>query len=336
MEVVGINYLLEAGVHFGHPKRTWNPKMAKYIFNARDNIYIIDLDKTSACLTEAYVALKEIVQNEGKIIFVGTKKQSKEIVEKLATDTGNYFVNERWLGGTLTNFKTIRQRVKRLDEIEEIEANGTFELLPKKEVIQIRKEYEKLKRNLSGIRDMKNLPDALIVVDIDEEDIAVKEAKKMGIPIFGIVDTNNDPDLVDYPIPGNNDAVKSIEILLGVLNNAILEAQGKPVVDYLIEDEAKKVDFKTAKFSKKSEAEPIKSSKEVNHKIEKETIAKEKPKKEVKKEPVKKSKVETKEEIKEDLENMTVKDLRSLAKEKGVVGFSSLKKDELIKKLKEN
>ena len=204
MTVVSMNYLLEAGVHFGHQKRRWNPKMKEYIFTTRDDIYIIDLQKTVKKIEEAYKALKEIVENGGKVLFVGTKKQAQEAAEENAVRTNMYFVNERWLGGTLTNFKTIRSRVKRLEDIEKMEKDGIFEVLPKKEVIQIKKEYEKLNKNLRGIREMKKLPDALIIVDPKKEEIAIKEARILGIPVFGVVDTNCDPDMTDYPIPGND------------------------------------------------------------------------------------------------------------------------------------
>ena len=224
MTVVSMNYLLEAGVQFGHQKRRWNPKMKEYIFTTRDDIYIIDLQKTVKKLEEAYNAMKEIAANGGKVLYVGTKKQAQEAAEECATRTGMYFVNERWLGGTLTNFKTIRSRIRRMEEIEKMETDGTFEALPKKEVIKIKKEYEKLNKNLRGIREMKKLPQAMVIVDPRKEDIAIKEARILGIPVFGIVDTNCDPDMVDYVIPANDDAVRSVKLLIGVLTNAIAEA----------------------------------------------------------------------------------------------------------------
>ena len=224
MTVVSMNYLLEAGVQFGHQKRRWNPKMREYIFTTRDDIYIIDLQKTVKKLEEAYDALKEIAQNEGKVLFVGTKKQAQEAAEESAVRTNMYFVNERWLGGTLTNFKTIRSRIRRMEEIETMETDGTFDALPKKEVIKIRKEYDKLNKNLRGIREMKRIPQAMVIVDPRKEEIAIKEAHILGIPVFGIVDTNCDPDLVDYVIPGNDDAVRSVKLLIGALTNAIADA----------------------------------------------------------------------------------------------------------------
>ena len=211
MTIVSMNYLLEAGVHFGHQRRRWNPKMKEYIYTTRDDIYIIDLQKTVKKLEEAYEAMKEIAQNGGTVLFVGTKKQAQEAAEESATRTNMYFVNERWLGGTLTNFKTIRSRIRRMEEIEKMEQEGIFEMLPKKEVIQIKKEYDKLNKNLRGIREMKKMPQALVIVDPRKEEIAIKEARILGIPVFGIVDTNCDPDMVDYVIPGNDDAVRAVK-----------------------------------------------------------------------------------------------------------------------------
>ena len=250
MTVVSMNYLLEAGVHFGHQKRRWNPKMKEYIFTTRDDIYIIDLQKTSKKIDEAYKALKEIAENGGKVLFVGTKKQAQEAAEECANRTNMYFVNERWLGGTLTNFKTIRSRIKRLEEIEKMEQDGTFDVLPKKEVIQIKKEYEKLNKNLRGIRNMKKAPDAMIIVDPRKEEIAIKEAHILGIPVFGVVDTNCDPDMVDYVIPGNDDAVRSVKLMIGALANAISEANGTEMVDYLTDEDKGKAK-KESKETKK-------------------------------------------------------------------------------------
>lgn len=253
MAVVSMSNLLEAGVHFGHQTKRWNPKMKEYIFNSRDDIYIIDLEKTQRLLEEAYEVIKTIATNGGKFLFVGTKKQSGEVCVEEALRSNSYYVTERWLGGTLTNFRTIRRRVKRLEEIEEMEKNGTFDVLPKKEVIGIKKEYEKLNRLLCGIRDMSKLPQALIIVDPKKEYNAIKEAKKLRIPVFGVVDTNGDPDTVDYVIPGNDDAVRSIKVLLGVLNNAICEANGLEMVDYVTEEDKNKTK------SKESMAELIKN-----------------------------------------------------------------------------
>ena len=247
MTIVSMNYLLEAGVHFGHQKRRWNPKMKEYIYTTRDDIYIIDLQKTVKKLEEAYAALKELAENGGKFLFVGTKKQAQEAAEECATRTNMFFVNERWLGGTLTNFKTILSRIRRMEEIENMEKDGTFEALPKKEVIQIKKEYEKLNKNLRGILEMKRMPQDLIIVDPSKEDIAIKEARILGIPVFGIVDTNCDPDMVDYVIPGNDDAVRSVKLLIGALTNAIAEVNGNEIIDYISDEDKAKAEKKVAK-----------------------------------------------------------------------------------------
>ena len=239
MAVVALSYLLEAGVHFGHQTKRWNPKMKPYIFTTRDDIYIIDLQKTLTLIEEAYVEVKKIADNGGNFLFVGTKKQAMEASKEVAERTNSYFVTERWLGGTLTNFRTIRRRVKRLEEIEKMEQDGTFDLLPKKEVINLKKEYEKLNKVLCGIREMHKLPQALIITDPKKEINAIREARKLNIPVFGIVDTNCDPDDVDFVIPGNDDAVRSVKVMLGVLGNAIAEAKGLEVVDYLTEENAK-------------------------------------------------------------------------------------------------
>lgn len=311
MTVVSMNYLLEAGVHFGHQKRRWNPKMKEYIYTTREDIYIIDLQKTAKQIEEAYVAIKKIAENEGKFLFVGTKKQAQEAAEECANRTDMYFVNERWLGGTLTNFKTIKTRIRRLEEIEKMEEDGTFDILPKKEVIGIKKEYEKLNKYLRGIRKMKKIPEALIIVDPKKEEIAIKEARKLHIPVFGIVDTNCDPDMVDYVIPGNDDAVRSVKLIIGVLTNAIAEANGKEVIDYVSEEDK-------AKASKKAKKE-VKEEKAIKTEEKEETVA-----------PVK-------EEIKEesnDLDNMTLAELKAMAKEKKITGYSKMKKDELISALK--
>lgn len=309
MSIVSMNYLLEAGVHFGHQKRRWNPKMKEFIYTTRDDIYIIDLQKTVKKLEEAYEAMKEIAEAGGNVLFVGTKKQAQEAAEECAVRTNMYFVNERWLGGTLTNFKTIRSRIKRMDDIDKMESDGTFDLLPKKEVIQIKKEYAKLDKNLRGIREMKKLPQALVIVDPRKEENAIKEARILGIPVFGIVDTNCDPDLVDYVIPGNDDAVRAVKLLLGVLTNAIAEVNGCEVIDYVNDDDKSKGDKKP---SKKENV--------------KEEIKEEKP--EVKEEVVEEVSTEN-----DEFSSMTLADLKTKAKDAGVKGYSTMKKAELIEAL---
>ena len=301
MTVVSMNYLLEAGVHFGHQKRRWNPKMKEYIFESRDDIYIINLQKTVKKLEEAYDALTKIVQDGGKVIFVGTKKQANEACLECATRTNMFYVTERWLGGTLTNFKTIRSRVKRLEELEKMQSDGTFDVLPKKEVALLNKEYEKLNRYLAGIREMKELPQAMVVVDPSHEDIAIREARKLGIKTFGIVDTNCDPDSLDYPIPGNDDAVRAVKIVLNALTNAIATVNGNEIVDCVTEEEKSndsKEETKTTQVKKEEIEEVKEEDKEVN------------------------------------IKELTLTELKELAKERGVKGYSKMKKDELLEALK--
>lgn len=357
MAVVSMSYLLEAGVHFGHQTKRWNPKMKEYIYTSRDEIYIIDLAKTAAKIEEAYSALKEIAANGGKVLFVGTRKQAQEAVKDEATRSGSFYVTERWLGGTLTNFRTIRKRVKRLEEIEKMEENGTFDLLPKKEVIKLRKEYDKLNNLLCGIREMYKLPDALYIVDPSKEEIAIREARKLGIPVFGIVDTNCDPDMVDYVIPGNDDAIRAVKLITAVMANAVVEANGGELVDYVTEDESKKntkaedimkkavdsvkrkEDRRGGRFNRndrrggfrkpfnknrneRNENKEVKKQDKVQ--VEKAQEKTEQPK-EVKPEKVEKS---------VDLSTLKVAELREMAKAKDIKGYSTMKKAELLDALK--
>ena len=225
MAVVSMKQLLEAGVHFGHQTRRWNPKMAKYIFTERNGIYIIDLQKTVKKLEEAYNFVRDLAANGQSILFVGTKKQAQDAIKEEAERVGQYYVNARWLGGMLTNFRTMRTRIDRLAQLKKMEADGTFAMLPKKEVIKLMAEREKLEANLGGIREMKNLPGALFVVDPRKEHIAVTEARILNIPIVAIVDTNCDPDEVDYVIPGNDDAIRAVKLIAGKMADAILEGK---------------------------------------------------------------------------------------------------------------
>ncbi|WP_455100384.1 30S ribosomal protein S2 [Parvimonas micra] len=229
-QVILMKNLLEAGVHFGHQTRRWNPKMSKFIFTERNGIYIIDLQKTVKQIEQAYDFVREIVADGGRVLFVGTKKQAQEAVETEAKRSGQFYVSHRWLGGMLTNYKTIRKRIERLKKLELMEEDGTFQRLPKKEVIKLKREAEKLEKFLGGIKEMDKLPDVLFVIDPKNEKIAVNEAKILGIPVIGVVDTNCDPDEVDIAIPGNDDAIRAVKLLTGTIANAIVEAkQGEQV-----------------------------------------------------------------------------------------------------------
>ena len=224
MSVISMKQLLEAGVHFGHQTRRWNPKMAPYIFTERNGIHIIDLQKTVGKLDEAYKAVSEIVSQGGTILFVGTKKQAQDAVKTEAERCGMYFVNERWLGGMLTNFRTIQSRIARLRQIERMSEDGTFDVLPKKEVIGLRKEWDKLEKNLGGIKDMTRIPDAIFVIDPKKESICVQEARALGITLIGIGDTNCDPDELDFIIPGNDDAIRAVKLIVSKMADAVIEA----------------------------------------------------------------------------------------------------------------
>ena len=232
MAVVAMKQLLEAGVHFGHQTRRWDPKMAEYIFQARNGIHIIDLQKTSKKLDEAYAFVKEQAEEGKDILFVGTKKQAQECMKEAALKCNMFYVDQRWLGGMLTNFETIRARVERLKKLEEMSNDGTFDMLPKKEVIGLKKEMEKLEKNLGGIKDMTKLPGVLFIVDPKKERIAILEARKLHIPVVGLIDTNCNPEDVDYPIPGNDDAIRAVKLIADVMANAVIEGrQGEVVTD---------------------------------------------------------------------------------------------------------
>ena len=231
MSVISMKQLLEAGVHFGHQTRRWNPKMAEYIYTERNGIYIIDLQKSVGKVDEAYKAVSDIAAEGGTILFVGTKKQAQEAVQTEAERCGMYSVNERWLGGMLTNFKTIQSRIKRLKDIEKMAEDGTFDVLPKKEVVNIKKEWDKLEKNLGGIKDMKRIPDAIFVVDPKKEKICVQEAHSLGITLIGIADTNCDPEELDYVIPGNDDAIRAVKLIVSKMADAVIVAnQGEEMV----------------------------------------------------------------------------------------------------------
>ena len=242
MAVVAMKQLLEAGVHFGHQTRRWNPKMAKYIYQKRSGIYIIDLQQTQQKIEEAYKVVGDIVREGGKILFVGTKKQAQQAIKEEAIRAGQFYVNKRWLGGTLTNYQTLRRRIQRLFELEEMIEDGSIENYPKKEQIRMKKELDRLQRFFEGIKYMDRLPDALFVVDPKKERNAVLEARKLGIPVIGIVDTNNDPDELDYIIPGNDDAIRAIKLIVSIMANACIEAQGG-VIETEVDDDAEDIDI---------------------------------------------------------------------------------------------
>ncbi|QMS85446.1 30S ribosomal protein S2 [Candidatus Xianfuyuplasma coldseepsis] len=363
MGVISMKQLLEAGVHFGHQTRRWNPKMDPYIYTSRGGIHIIDLQKTVVLFEEAYQKLLEVAKNGGKLLFVGTKKQARDVVRAEAERSGQFYVTQRWLGGTLTNFKTIRRSIRKLHDLHRMENDGTFDRLTKKEVIGLRKEMERLEKFLSGIKDMRTLPEAVFVVDPMHEKNAVLEAKKLGIPVYGIVDTNCDPDMVDVIIPGNDDAIRAIKLIAGKFADAFIIGAGGEVEEVVETTEPAKdtrpprkprperrQEKPETKQPKVDKPEPKKEAK-----AEPKKEVKAAPKKEAKPEPKKEAKAEPKKEVKAapkkeapkkeepvqevaaeqvDLDSLTVKDLRSLAKERGLTGYSKLKKAELIDALK--
>ena len=271
MAVISMKQLLEAGVHFGHQTRRWNPKMARYIFTERNGIYIIDLQKTSKCLDEAYEFVRNLSADGGELLFVGTKKQAGESIKEEAIRAGAPYVNARWLGGMLTNFKTIKTRINRLAQLRKMQEDGTFELLPKKEVVKLNLEIEKLEKYLGGIKDMKKIPSAMFIIDPKKERIAVAEAKKLGLPIVAIVDTNCDPDEIDYVIPGNDDAIRAVKLIAGAMADAVIEgrqgeqvtAEASVVEEAVVEEvkeeaPVKKTTRKTAKKVEEAPAEEVK------------------------------------------------------------------------------
>ncbi len=237
MSVISMKQLLEAGVHFGHQTRRWNPKMAPYIYTERNGIYIIDLQKSVGMVDEAYQAVADIVADGGTVLFVGTKKQAQDAIRTEAERCGMFYVNERWLGGMLTNFKTIQSRIQRLKDIERMEEDGTFDVLPKKEVIELKKEWSKLEKNLGGIKEMKRVPDAIFIVDPKKERICVQEAHTLGIPLIGICDTNCDPEELDYVIPGNDDAIRAVKLIVSKMADAVIEANQGVAEEYYEEAE---------------------------------------------------------------------------------------------------
>ncbi len=374
MGIISMKSLLESGVHFGHQTRRWNPKMAKYIYTSRNGIHIIDLQKTSDCIDIAYKALFDIASEGGRVLFVGTKKQAQDPVVEAATRSGQFYVNQRWLGGTLTNFKTIKRSIKKLHDLYKMETDGTFDVLPKKEVIGLRKDMARLEKFLGGIKEMRKAPEAIFIVDPRKEKNAILEARKLDIPVFGIIDTNCDPDDVDYIIPANDDALRSVRLIVNKLADAVIEANGgEGLFDETQnqnnnnDDNNNKKDDNDDSYNNKKKRPAKKASKSVVVKVtnkdtkeEKNPEPKEEPKKEVKKavkeEPkkeVKETKKETakevkKEEVKEtpkvkeavkkepelDLESKTVAELREMAKENNLTGYSKLRKAELIEEIK--
>ena len=320
--------LLEAGVHFGHQTRRWNPKMAKYIYTSRNGIHIIDLQKTSDLIDEAYKALFDIASEGGKVLFVGTKKQTQDPIKEAAERSGQYYVNQRWLGGTLTNFKTIKKSIAKLQSLYKMQEDGTFDALPKKEVINLKKEIARLEKFLGGIKEMRKVPEALFIIDPRKERNAILEARRLDIPVFGIVDTNCDPDEVDYVIPANDDALRSVRLIVNKLADAVIEASGGQ-----------------SNLDAEAEEDTTTEETDIEEVLEEEVVANKKPAPAAKPVVVKVTSQPVKEEVKPvekvetkvveiDLDSKTVAELKDMAKELNLSGYSSLRKAELIDLIK--
>jgi len=335
MGIVTMKSLLEAGVHFGHQTRRWNPKMDRYIFTSRNGIHIIDLQQTSKFIDDAYKALFDIVAEGGEVLFVGTKKQAQEPIQEAAIRSGQYYVNQRWLGGTLTNFKTIKRSINKLHSLYKMEKDGTFDLLPKKEVVQLRKDIARLEKFFSGIKEMKKLPQALFIIDPKKERNAILEARKLDIPVFGIIDTNCDPDDLDYIIPANDDALRSISLIVDVMADAVIEAknaQNQPVSKEEVKPEQPKKVLKQETVKEEVKEEVKKESKPVIVKVS--NAPEKKEVKQKTKEAVKETVKDNDKELQAKLESHTVVELREMAKEHDLSGYSSLRKAELIELIK--
>ena len=342
MGIVTMKSLLEAGVHFGHQTRRWNPKMDRYIFTSRNGIHIIDLQQTTKFIDTAYQALFDIVAEGGEVLFVGTKKQAQGPIKEAAERSGQFYVTQRWLGGTLTNFKTIKHSIRKLHKLYKMEKDGTFDVLPKKEVVQLRKDIARLEKFFGGIKEMRKTPQALFVVDPKKERNAILEARILDIPVFGMVDTNCDPEDLDYIIPANDDALRSISLITNVMADAVVEAQNsqkqgedKKEATENVESQkpAEKVETKKAEKKVDKKEAPQKESKPVIVKVS--NAPKKKVEKEVVEETAVKEVVKNNDaELQEDLSSHTVVELREMAKANGLSGYSKLKKAELIELIK--
>lgn len=337
MGIVTMKSLLEAGVHFGHQTRRWNPKMDRYIFTSRNGIHIIDLQQTTKFIDVAYKALFDIVADGGRVMFVGTKKQAQGPIQEAAERSGQFYVNQRWLGGTLTNFKTIKRSIKKLHDLYRMEKDGTFDVLPKKEVVQLRKDIARLEKFFGGIKEMRQVPQALFIIDPKKEKNAILEARKLDIPVFGIIDTNCDPEDLDYIIPANDDALRSINLITGVMADAVVEAQNAQQSNQETEDvkpEQPKQTVKKVEVKKEETKAPKKESKPVIVKVS--NTPEKKEVKEVKEtnETVKEQVKDNDQTLQEKLESHTVAELREMAKENDLSNYSRLRKAELIELIK--